>query len=135
MDIFEKTIEVSVLHKPDVKISVYSEGELLVSYQPEEEKIPEFGKPGEAAKEPEEIMTNEELLLTAQHIEQHRHATYLPDSYYLEGLKRDSGDSRINNAYGMLLFRRGNFVEAEKHFRVAIKRITAGDVLLLSGCY
>lgn len=124
VDIFEKTIEVSVLHKPDVKISVYSEGELLVSYQPEEEKIPEFGKPGEAAKEPEEIMTNEELLLTAQHIEQHRHATYLPDSYYLEGLKRDSGDSRINNAYGMLLFRRGNFVEAEKHFRVAIKRIT-----------
>lgn len=78
VDIFEKTIEVSVLHKPDVKISVYSEGELLVSYQPEEEKIPEFGKPGEAAKEPEEIMTNEELLLTAQHIEQHRHATYLP---------------------------------------------------------
>ena len=69
-------------------------------------------------------MTNEELLLTAQHIEQHRHATYLPDPYYLEGLKRDPGDSRINNAYGMLLFRRGNFTEAEKHFRAAIKRLT-----------
>jgi len=78
----------------------------------------------EAARDPEEIMTNEELLLTAQHIEQHRHATYLPDPYYLEGLKRDPGDSHINNAYGMLLFRRGNFAEAEKYSRTAIKRLT-----------
>ena len=92
VDIFEKTIEVSVLHKPDVKISVYSEGASGI-LSAEEEKNSRFGKPGEAAKEPEEIMTNEELLLTAQHIEQHRHATYLPDSYYLEGLKRDSGDA------------------------------------------
>lgn len=69
-------------------------------------------------------MTNEELLLTAQHIEQHRHATYLPDPYYQEGLKRDPGDSRINDAYGMLLFRRGDFSGAEKHFRAAVKRLT-----------
>lgn len=34
-------------------------------------------------------MTNEELYLTGLHIEQYRHATYLPDDYYLEGLKRD----------------------------------------------
>lgn len=69
-------------------------------------------------------MTNEELLLTAQHIEQHRHATWRPDPYYLEGLKRDPGDIRINQAYGMLLMRRGQFAEAEKHFRAAIKRLT-----------
>ena len=30
-------------------------------------------------------MTNEELYLTGLHIEQYRHATYLPDPYYLEG--------------------------------------------------
>lgn len=69
-------------------------------------------------------MTNEELLLTAQHIEQHRHATWRPDPYYLEGLKRDPGDIRINQVYGMLLMRRGQFAEAEKHFRTAIKRLT-----------
>lgn len=124
VDIFETKLATEVEKKPDVRIAVYAEGRLLVEYQPEEETIPELGKPAEAAKEPEEIMTNEELLFTALHIEQHRHATYLPDPYYLEGLKRDPGDSRINNAYGMLLFRRGNFEEAEKHFRAAVKRLT-----------
>ena len=69
-------------------------------------------------------MTTEELLLTAQHIEQPRHATYLPDPYYLEGLKRDKYDIRINNAYGMLLLRRGRFAEAEACFKRAIKRLT-----------
>ena len=123
-DIFEAAIPADVKKKEDICVSVYHGKKLLVSYQPEKEEIPELGKPAEAAKNPEEIMTNEELLLTAQHIEQHRHATYLPDPYYLEGLKRDPGDSRINNAYGMLLFRRGNFTEAEKHFRAAIKRLT-----------
>ena len=47
--------------------------------------------------------TLEELFLTGLHIEQYRHATYRPDPYYLEGLKRDPGDIRINNAYGSLL--------------------------------
>lgn len=124
VDIFEGKIQTEITNKQDVCILVYAGDKLLVKYQPEEEKIPEFGKPAEAAMEPEKILTNEELLLTAQHIEQHRHATYLPDPYYLEGLKRDPGDSRINNAYGMLLFRRGNFAEAERYFRAAIKRLT-----------
>ena len=69
-------------------------------------------------------MTNEELFLTGQHIEQYRHATYLPDPYYLEGLKRDSGDIRINNAYGLLLMRRGCFEKAESCFRKALQRLT-----------
>lgn len=124
VDIFEEKITAEIAKKQDVRVSVYADGKLLVSYQPLEDKIPELAQPAEAAKDPEDIMTNEELLLTAQHIEQHRHATYLPDPYYLEGLKRDPGDSRINNTYGMLLFRRGNFAEAEKYFRAAIKRLT-----------
>ena len=123
-DIFEKEIPVQIEKMHEICVSVRAEGKLLAEYRPEEEKIPEIGKPAEAAKDPEEIMTNEELLLTGQHIEQHRHATYLPDPYYLEGLKRDPGDSRINTAYGMLLLRRGRFTEAEKYFRAAIKRLT-----------
>ena len=123
-DIFEKEISVQIEKMHEICVSVRAEGKLLAEYRPEEEKIPEIGKPAEAAKDPEETMTNEELLLTGQHIEQHRHATYLPDPYYLEGLKRDPGDSRINTAYGMLLLRRGRFTEAEKYFRAAIKRLT-----------
>lgn len=123
-DIFEGEITAEVKRKQDICVSVYGGGELLVEYQEKEEAVHELGKPASAAKAPEEIMTNEELLLTAQHIEQHRHATWLPDPYYLEGLKRDPGDSRINDAYGMLLFRRGSFSEAEKYFRAAVQRLT-----------
>ena len=70
-------------------------------------------------------MTNEELYLTGLHLEQYRHATYLPDPYYLEALRRDPGDSRANNAYGLLLMRRGRFDQAETYFRAAIDRLTA----------
>lgn len=124
VDIYEKTIPVQADKKEEIKVSVHADGKLLVEYQPKEEGIPELAKPAQPAKDPEEIMTNEELFLTGQHIEQYRHATYLPDPYYLEGLKRDSGDIRINNAYGLLLFRRGCFEEAENYFRKALERLT-----------
>ena len=96
IDIFEEKIEAAVAKKQDVRISVYAEGKLLVEYQPKEETIPELGKPAEAAKEPEEIMTNEELILTAQHIEQHRHATYLPD---LTKLRRTDGHTDLHQRH------------------------------------
>ncbi len=124
VDIYDKEIPTAAHKAHELCVSVYSDGELLVEYQAQEEGIPELAKPAEAAKDPEEIMTNEELLLTAQHIEQHRHATYLPDPYYLEGLKRDKYDIRINNAYGVLLMRRGQFAEAEPYFKNALKRLT-----------
>lgn len=124
VDIYENSIPVKTEKASDICVSVYADGRLLAAYQAAEEKIPKLGEPAEPAKEPEEIQTNEELLLTGQHIEQHRHATYLPDPYYLEGLKRDKEDIRINTAYGMLLLRRGDFDTAEKHFRRAIKRMT-----------
>lgn len=100
------------------------DGRELVAYTPLADEIPRLPEPARAAKKPEEIMNNEELYLTAQHIEQYRHATYLPDPYYLEGLKRDEKDSRLNTGYGSLLLTRGLFAESEAYFRKAIKRLT-----------
>lgn len=107
-----------------LKLAVWADAKCLVEYQPEPVEIQKVPEPAKAAKDPSQIMTNEELYLTGLHIEQYRHATYLPDPYYLEGLKRDPGDIRINNAYGSLLMRRGQFKEAEKHFRKALERLT-----------
>ena len=124
-NIFEESISFIVADETLLCFSVFSGADLLVSYQPKKrEEIDKMPEPAKAAKDPEEIMTNEELYLTGLHIEQYRHATYLPDPYYLEGLKRDDGDIRINNAYGMLLIRRGCFKEAETYFRKALKRLT-----------
>lgn len=122
---YEKEVEASIEDKTKVTVRVLNaEGRELISFTPPEENIPELPKPAEAAKDPEEIQTCEELYLTGQHIEQYRHATYLPDPYYLEGLKRDAGDIRLNTAYGMLLLRRGCLAEGEKYFRKALERMT-----------
>ncbi len=125
VDIYETTVEIHMegLKEEELHLAVYAEGECLVEYQPEKTEIPKLPQPAKAAKDPGEIMTNEELYLTGQHIEQYRHATYLPETYYLEGLKRDPGDIRINNAYGQLLMRRGQFVQAETYLRKALERL------------
>ncbi|MGB4657775.1 MAG: DUF5107 domain-containing protein, partial [Mobilitalea sp.] len=122
VDIYEKTFTTLVKNEIDLKIEVYAEDKLLVEYHPKPKKVEELPKPAEKAKEPDEMLSNEELYLTGLHLEQYRHATYLPDPYYVEGLKRDAGDIRINNAYGNLLMRRGCFEEAEILFRKAIER-------------
>lgn len=121
---YQKAFALAVEHPEEVTVWVRHQGKVLVSYTPEPAGTPAAASPAEEARAPESIETNEELLLTAQHIEQHRHATYLPDPYYLEGLRRDPGDMRINDAYGMLLMRRGRIEEAEPYFRAAIARMT-----------
>lgn len=97
-------------------------GRELVSFTPLKKEISRLPEPAKAAEDPEKIATVEELYLTGLHIEQYRHATYLPDPYYLEGLKRDPQDIRTNTAYGSLLLSRGLFEESEGYFRTAIQR-------------
>ena len=109
----------------DLTLAVYDcRGRKMLSYTPQAKKIERIPDPAPAAKLPHETQTCEELYLTGLHIEQYRHATYLPDPYYLEALERDPGDIRANNAYGLLLLRRGLFKESEAYFRKAVERMT-----------
>ena len=106
-------------------VSVFGPGgKLMVSYQPEEPKIERVPEPAKPALLPSEVQTNEALYLRALHLEQYRHATYEPDPYYLEGLRRDPDDIRHNNGYGCLLLRRGLFKESEGYFRRAVASLT-----------
>ncbi len=109
----------------DVILSVYdNDGRKIISCRKHKVELEKLPSPAPKAESAELIRTNEELYLTAQHLEQYRHATFEAEPYYLEGLKRDPKDSRINNAYGLQLMRRCRFKEAEKHFRLAIERLT-----------
>ena len=108
----------------ELTMRIMSDGEALLEYTPLPDEKPEIPSPATSALPPEEIATNEELFLSGLHLEQYRHATYAPEPYYQEALRRDPGDSRCNNAMGLLLYRRGKFVEAETYFRAAIKRQT-----------
>ena len=123
-DILEDSVATAA-EAAELRIAAYdAQGRLLVDYRPRKAKVERIPEPAKPAELPEKIRTNEELYLTGLHIEQYRHATYLPDPYYLEALKRDPGDIRANNAYGLLLLRRGLFAESERYFRAAIERMT-----------
>lgn len=83
------------------------------------QEVPEAAS---APPDPEDCKTNEDLYLYGLHIEQYRHATYAAEEYYLEGLKRDRTDIRLNNAYGKLILKRGLFKKSEKYFRTAVEK-------------
>ena len=90
-------------------------------YVKTQQPVPE---PAKALERPENIKSLEELYLAGQHLEQYRHATYLPADYYLEGLKRDKTYIRLNNAYGLLLLRNGQIKESINYFKQAIEKQT-----------
>jgi tetratricopeptide (TPR) repeat protein len=109
----------------EITLNVLDGNSLLLAYTPLPDEKPDIPAPATRARPPEEITSVEELFLNGLHLEQYRHATYAPEPYYLEGLRRDPGDSRCNNALGLLLYRRGSFAEAEVYFRTAINRLIA----------
>lgn len=129
-DIIDKISPVKLYYKElpignieKLRIDIYNRNhELLISFTNEkyEREVP---NPAEAIKMPHEITNNDELYYAGIHLEQYRHATYLPEDYYLEGLKRDSYDVRLNTAMGNLLLRRGQFHDSISYYDKAIKRL------------
>lgn len=74
-------------------------GNTLVSYTAVEQELEATPDPADPLLPPSELKSTEELYLGALHLEQYRHATFSPDDYYLEGLRRDPSDIRLNNGY------------------------------------
>lgn len=109
-----------------VKAIILKEGQTYLSYgyKKNETTLPE---PAKCPPLPENCETIEDLYLYGLHIEQYRHATYRAENYYLEGLKRDKTDIRINNAYGLLLLKQGRFQMSEGFFRESVKKATRSN--------
>ncbi len=100
------------------------DGKVELSYRPGEIPALPSPEPAKPALPPAEIRTQEELYLVGLHLEQYRHATFRPEDYYEEALRRDPGDARCNLALGLLHLRRGAFPEAVSLLRRAIDRLT-----------
>ena len=131
--IYQKTADLSpeaafvdaIKELRDYEVTVYSEDdELLCAYREYVKENRPIPDPAEALKKPEEIQSLEELYLAGQHLEQYRHATFLPADYYLEGLRRDPTDIRLNNAYGLYLLRNTQIEESIPYFKAAIQKQT-----------
>jgi len=96
---------------------------VLVEYAPRDAIEPAPPAVASEPPAPSDIESIDELYLTAQYLEQYRHATRSPEPYLREALRRDPGDVRSNVALAARLDRAGSFDEAEQHLRTAIARL------------
>jgi len=102
-----------------------SEGELVLAYQPVERE--RLSRERDVATEPDaptEIASVDELFLTGEHLDQYRHPTRDPESYWREALARDPHDSRCRTALGKRALASGELVTACDHFQAAVARLT-----------
>ena len=107
----------------NILLTLTKTGKEILRYESKANKKSEIPQAAKAALAPEDVENNEQLYLTALHLEQYRHATYSPVPYYEEALRRDPKDIRNNNALGLWLLRRGQFTKSEPYFRKAIETL------------
>ncbi len=108
-------------------ISVFlrdEENNVILNWQGEEKRKEPLPDVKSQVKQPQDIGSNDELFLTAVHIEQYLHASYLPEDYYLEALRRDRTDCRCNLGMGRLMLRRGNFRDGMEYLQTAWEKYT-----------
>ena len=98
------------------------EGKELVSYTPVHRGIKKEPKARTVPPRPEKIKSLEDLYLHGSHLEQYKHHTYKPESYYLEALKRDPTDYRCNLAMGRLCTEQGKFQKARDYLIKAVHK-------------
>ena len=109
----------------ELTLEVWCDGRRVLAFTPRSDERPAIPAPATPARAPEAIASNDELFVNGLHLEQYRHATFAPEPYYVEALRRDPGDARCNNALGLLLYRRGKVADSEPYFRRAIARVTS----------
>jgi tetratricopeptide (TPR) repeat protein len=109
----------------DLRASLSADGKELIAYSPIKlipEPMPDPVTPWPA---PADIKTNEELYLAGMRIDQfHTPGNVTADPYWLEALKRDPGDVRVNTALGIEKYNAGLYADAETYLRKALERAT-----------
>ena len=122
---YMKTVDIGNTDFNDITVSLLSgEGKVLISYKPyvRGQKTPIT--PRKPVKRPSEIETVEELYINGLHLEQYKQHNYKPEDYYLEGIRRDSGDIRCNTSMARLCLKNGEFKKCVDYSDTAIKRLT-----------
>ncbi len=102
-----------------------SAGRPLISYTPHRPEKTELPQAVTELPLPRKVETAEELYFLGLRLLQDRRLMRQPEEYWREALRRNKGDSRCNNAIGLRYLWRGDFIEAEAHFRRAIATLTA----------
>ncbi len=123
--VYHKTLETQISDIHNIKVSLSDEnGKELVSYAPYRRGQKRPIKVRKPVKRPSEYNTVEELYINGFHLEQYKQHNYKPEDYYLEGLRRDSGDIRCNTSMARLALKNGKFLDCVKYCDKAIERLT-----------
>jgi len=113
------------LREKDLRLSVLTaDGREVISYSPKPRTRGQVPPPATEPPLPKDVASSDELYITGLHLDQYRHATRMPESYWREAIRRDPGDSRCHLAMGKWHLRRGELAEAESHLRAAVERLT-----------
>lgn len=109
----------------DLRASISVEGRELVAYSPI--RLQPTPKPVGTTNPgtPAEIQNDEELFLAGQRIDQFHNPSLDADPYWLEVLRRDSGNVAANTGMGLIALRNAKYTSASTYFRKAIERLTA----------
>ncbi|MBT8045405.1 MAG: DUF5107 domain-containing protein [Verrucomicrobiae bacterium] len=102
-----------------------SAGTEILSYQTVDRS--ELTRDRDNATEPplsEEVESTDELYLIGEHLEQYRHPTRDPDSYWKRAVEKDPADVRSQIALGKRALNRGELSIASDHFESAITSLT-----------
>jgi tetratricopeptide (TPR) repeat protein len=113
------------LDEHDLRASISAGGRELVAYSPM--RLVPTPRPVGTSNPgaPTTITNDEELFLAGQRIDQFHNPSQDANPYWLEVLRRDSGNVSANTGMGLLSLRNAKYVAAEKYFNRAITRLTA----------
>ncbi len=104
---------------------VSPDNEVLVSYTPPVKKnLPEPLK-YQAPEDPSKITQADLLFQKGLRLEQFANATYNPEFYYNEALKRDSNHILTNTQLGIRYLKPGTYDKSYQHLNRAVKAVTA----------
>lgn len=110
----------------DFTLNLYSaDNETVVQYTPPVKKnLPEPPK-YQSPENPSSISSTDELFLKGLRIEQFGNASYNPEFYYNEVLKRDSMHILANTQLGIRFLKPGSYSKSEKYLKQAVNMVTA----------
>ena len=108
-----------------ISLSVINEsGKELLTYHHIEVSKERNRKVAIEPKDPNQILSANELELVGEHLEQYRHPTRYPEPYWKEAIKRDPKSYKSFIALGKVALKSGKFKKAEDNLKQAIDIIT-----------
>jgi tetratricopeptide (TPR) repeat protein len=131
-----KVAAAEVAEPSEVTMYLYdADGNELINYHPykldRHKPMPEPVHP--LNPDPKSVKNTEELYYLGMRNLQFHNAHVNPNDYFFEVIRRDSGDVRANTQLGIYYREQGDYAQAKKYLRTALKRQTANQTRVSDG--